>query len=175
MANEWSLDELADSTGLSASFLSLVENGKSDISVGRLARLMDSLGVSFADFMTVGSTSEQESVLKYSVLRRSERVHWASDSGVEIVILLRSEKLDLDRVLMTFEPGASVEMADFELLRRGESFYLMLKGSLEIEFKDGTKVTIRAGDSLTMAYGDARRCWNPGRSKTEVYLDLPAH
>lgn len=40
-----SIAEVADATGISASFLSLVENGRSDIAIGRLMRLIDFYGV----------------------------------------------------------------------------------------------------------------------------------
>ena len=43
-----SIAEVSDATGISASFLSLVENGRSDIAIGRLMRLIDFYGVGLA-------------------------------------------------------------------------------------------------------------------------------
>jgi transcriptional regulator with XRE-family HTH domain len=40
-ARRLSLGDVAKGTGISASFLSLVENGRSDITIGRLTRLVD--------------------------------------------------------------------------------------------------------------------------------------
>ncbi len=46
-----SLAEVAEGTGISASFLSMVEKGKSDITVSRLMRLVHWFGVSIADLV----------------------------------------------------------------------------------------------------------------------------
>src|SRR5882672_9484931 len=47
-----SIAAVADGTQISASFLSLVENGKSDITIGRLTRLIEFLGISITDLIT---------------------------------------------------------------------------------------------------------------------------
>ena len=44
-ARRVSLGDVARETGISASFLSLVENGRSDITIGRLTRLVDYYGI----------------------------------------------------------------------------------------------------------------------------------
>ena len=46
-----SLAEVAEATGISPSFLSVVENGQSDITVSRLMRLVHWYGVSIADLL----------------------------------------------------------------------------------------------------------------------------
>src|SRR4051812_17974209 len=46
-----SLADVADATQISPSFLSLVELGKSDITIGRLTRLADFYKVSFSDLL----------------------------------------------------------------------------------------------------------------------------
>src|SRR3954471_20515085 len=49
LARSLSLAEVAQATNISASFLSLVENGRSDVSIGRLTRLVQFYGVSLSD------------------------------------------------------------------------------------------------------------------------------
>src|SRR5688572_18730681 len=46
-----SLKEVALATEISTSFLSLVENGKSDITIGRLVRLVNLYGVTLTDLI----------------------------------------------------------------------------------------------------------------------------
>ena len=51
LARGFSLGQVAAATDISRSFLSLVENGKSDITIGRLTRLIDHYGISVADLI----------------------------------------------------------------------------------------------------------------------------
>src|SRR6478735_2717211 len=46
-----SLAEVGAATGMSSSFLSLVENGRNDLTVARLVRLVDYYGVSVTDLL----------------------------------------------------------------------------------------------------------------------------
>ena len=46
-----SLSAVAEATGISTSFLSLVETGKNDITFGRLRRLIDYYGVTLIDLL----------------------------------------------------------------------------------------------------------------------------
>ncbi len=50
-ARRLSLAEVSEATDVSASFLSLVENDKSDITIGRLVRLIEFYGISIADLL----------------------------------------------------------------------------------------------------------------------------
>ena len=50
-ARNLSLADVAEATSISASFLSLVENDKSDITIGRLVRLIEFYGISIADLL----------------------------------------------------------------------------------------------------------------------------
>src|SRR5947207_986196 len=54
-----SINELAREVDLSASFLSQVETGQSDLSVGRLVRVSQVLGVSPADILNVPAPDEK--------------------------------------------------------------------------------------------------------------------
>src|SRR4051794_24293919 len=47
----FSLSQVAEATGISKSFLSLLEAGKSDITIGRLMRLVEFFGVTIGDLL----------------------------------------------------------------------------------------------------------------------------
>ena len=63
----YSLGEVALGTDLSTSFLSLVENGRSDISTGRLFRVARFLGVGLGDLL------EMEPPRELTVMRADDR------------------------------------------------------------------------------------------------------
>jgi transcriptional regulator with XRE-family HTH domain len=76
-----SLAEVAEATELSPSFLSLVETGKSDISIGRLVRLVQFYGVGLADLLPTAGDSPE-------VVRSGERRHVISESeGIDQYLL----------------------------------------------------------------------------------------
>src|SRR3954453_7126792 len=80
-----SLNQVAAATGISSSFLSLVENGKNDLTVARLIRLVSYYGVAVSDLLVDDADQPAE------ILRRENQRHIRS----------RSEKMDL--YLMTHE------------------------------------------------------------------------
>ena len=59
-----SLQDVSAGTGISASFLSLVENGKSDITIGRLVRLVTFYGIHLGDLVPVQPAAEPDLVRK---------------------------------------------------------------------------------------------------------------
>jgi transcriptional regulator with XRE-family HTH domain len=63
-AKSLSLSEVTAATGISSSFLSLVENGKSDITIGRLVRLVTFYGIHLADLVPVAPAAEPDLVRK---------------------------------------------------------------------------------------------------------------
>src|SRR4029079_5761908 len=71
-AKALSLSAVAAATGISPSFLSLVENGKSDITIGRLVRLVTFYGIHLGDLVPVEPAAEPD------ILRKSSRKTLAS-------------------------------------------------------------------------------------------------
>jgi transcriptional regulator with XRE-family HTH domain len=59
-----SLHDVAEGTGISASFLSLVEKDRSDISIGRLVRLIDFYGISITDLLPFAAQSDYPEVMR---------------------------------------------------------------------------------------------------------------
>ena len=63
-ARSLSLADVAQATGISASFLSLVEKDKSDITIGRLVRLIDFYGISISDILPGAVSSGYPQVVR---------------------------------------------------------------------------------------------------------------
>jgi transcriptional regulator with XRE-family HTH domain len=142
-----SLAEVADATQISPSFLSLVETGKSDITIGRLVRLVEFYGVALADLVpTHGTPSFPE------VLRRDDRplVH-SPDEGIDVFMLTPDTRRAMMPMVLEFDPGASLaEHGRHE----GEEWVHVLEGTLSLELEGAEPVVLDAGDS---AYYPATR------------------
>ena len=63
-ARSLSLADVAEATGISASFLSLVENNRSDITIGRLVRLIDFYGISITDLLPFAARPDYPEVIR---------------------------------------------------------------------------------------------------------------
>lgn len=143
-----SLVDVAHGTGLSTSFLSLVENGRSDISTGRLYRVAHFLGVGLADLLDMDAPAGPH------VVRRHERV--AVDMSSEG---LRMHPLADDRaqramgpVHVTLQPGCSVE--DLPAIPGTEHFGFVISGRMTMTLHSGTVVTLDAGDAMYLTADD---------------------
>ena len=178
LAKEWSLSDLAQATGLSSSFISLVENGKSDISMRRLVRLMEPLEISFIDFTDADWRSRvvNKDEDLYTALRRADRPRLTSASGMDVELLVRSERTNTNRFLMTVHPG---EVADLSSSHggqpKGECFQLVLRGSLNVHVGDGERLELKSGDSMVSRLEHGIRCENASRSEAQVYVEVPIH
>ena len=132
---------------MSPSFLSLVENGRSDITIGRLVRLVDFFGVPLADLVpTKGTPSFPE------VLRRDDRrlVH-SPDEGIDVFMLTPDTRRAMMPMVLDFGPGACLAEHG---RHAGEEWVHVLDGTLSLELEGAEPVILDVGDS---AYYPATR------------------
>ena len=144
-----SINELARESDLSSSFLSQVETGQSDLSVGRLVRVSQALGVSPADILNIPAPEDKP------VVRAAERAKLPmAAKGVHVFMLASS--LDKKRTFsyVEHEPGASIQMP---VRNRGsEYFVFVIEGSLRLEYTSGEVLVLEAGDSTSHISDDWR-------------------
>jgi transcriptional regulator with XRE-family HTH domain len=141
------LGEVATATGISKSFLSLVEGGRSDISIGRLLRLAEYFGVGLVDLLP------QTDINGPTVIRRGDRrVVNSRREHVATHLLAADFAGQLTSMLAVFDVGGGTK--DFRQ-HHGLEFVLVLAGQATIEFADGTKTVLDEGDSA---------CFDPSRS-----------
>jgi transcriptional regulator with XRE-family HTH domain len=138
-----SLGDVARGSGISPSFLSLVENGRSDITIGRLTRLVDFYGISIGDILPAPGSEDPD------VVRRAEarRLH-SGDEGIDVFLLASGTDRTMMPMLVEFEPGA--ELAEFGQ-HPGEEFVHVVEGELRLEVEGAEPRTLRAGDSAYYA------------------------
>jgi quercetin dioxygenase-like cupin family protein/DNA-binding Xre family transcriptional regulator len=146
-ARSLSLADVAEATGISASFLSLVENDRSDITIGRLVRLIDFYGISITDLLPFSARPDYP-----EVIRPGERRSLQSPvEGIDIYLLTA----DMDRQMMPlevcFKPGARLAEPG---RHAGEEWLLVLEGELRLELEGAEVRVLGPGDT---AYYPAER------------------
>ena len=141
-----SLGAVATATGISTSFLSLVENGKSDITIGRLVRLVSFYGVPLADLLPAVPPAEPD------IIRKSEqRTLPSATEGIAFRLLAPDTRGSMMPMVVEFEPSA--HLAEFGH-HAGEEFVHVMQGRLELQLAGSAPRILKAGDS---AYYSAER------------------
>lgn len=133
-----SLSDVAEPTGISASFLSLVENGKNDITIGRLIRLVRFYGVSVADLFPVPSPEDA------LIVRRDElrRLH-SPGEGIDVFLLAGDGQRTMMPMYLEFEPGAGLAEPG---RHAGEEWVYVLEGELELVVNENRPRVLQTGD-----------------------------
>jgi len=153
-----SLGQVAKATDISASFLTHVENGKSDITFMRLERLVSLYGASLMDLAAPHPANQR-------VVRESEQEQLAfGEEHVAIYMLAPDTKRSMMPVLCVYEPGGgSVEPFRTE----SDEFIHVLHGAVEISFDDGEVIELNKGDSIYLIEPHRLRNYrNASRGKT---------
>jgi transcriptional regulator with XRE-family HTH domain len=138
-ARRLSLSEVAEKTQISTSFLSLVENGKSDITIGRLTRLVEFYGVAIADLLPAPPPAESH------IIRHDElRLLHSPAEGIDVYLLVGDTSQTMMPMFLEFKPGAGLAEYGSHL---GEEFVYVLEGELALEVGNGEPKLLRPGDS----------------------------
>lgn len=138
-ATGMSLSEVSAATGLSVSFLSHVETGKSDITISKLIRLLDVYEVPLGDILPERTADNPV------VLRAGEHARFASPvEGIDVYLLGPSEAKQMTPLLVTYAPGGrSAEYASHP----GEEFIYVIEGTIRLEIAGREPVVLSCGDS----------------------------
>lgn len=134
------LQSVGDSTGLSASMLSLVERGKASPSLGTLMRICSALDVQMSTLLDFSTDITRDAVIHrddHPVVRTSE--------GVTRRILRSDPVRGAEFVVNEFEPGSASDTN--RKPHSGHEYGLILKGKLTIEL-GGVSHELRSGDSI---------------------------
>lgn len=179
MASGMSLREVARQLGVSPSFISQMENGKSQPSVATLYSIAQLLGVSVdalfaperADPPTpvplaavdpvhgvisrgdFGSPADawphDESGSRFTHMTPTDRPRLVMDSGVIWEQLASNSDSELDFMEIIYPPGSSSTNDGRMLRHQGMEYGYLLSGEMEITFGFDTH-TLRAGESMSL-------------------------
>ncbi|MBS1870272.1 MAG: helix-turn-helix transcriptional regulator [Actinobacteria bacterium] len=138
-ARRLSLGEVAAQTEISASFLSLVEKGRSDITLGRLTRLVDFYGISITDLLP-SPDDEAPDIVRSD----NARLLHSPDEGIDMYVLASGTDRAMMAMLLVIAPGAGLAEPGHH---RGEEFVHVLEGRLRLEVEGSESRELAAGDS----------------------------
>jgi quercetin dioxygenase-like cupin family protein/DNA-binding Xre family transcriptional regulator len=167
LSRNLSLNDVADGSNISSSFLSLVENGKSDITIGRLTRLIEFFGISITDLVPTTTPRDPD------IVRKDERPLLRSPvEGIEIYLLTPDTRRAMMAMLLELGPGAKrAEYGDHP----GEEFVHVIKGELELELEGQATRRLRPGDSAYYPGNQPHRFRNASAVKSLqiICVDTP--
>jgi transcriptional regulator with XRE-family HTH domain len=157
------LAAVADATGISSSFLSLFETGKSDITFGRLVPLLAYYGISITDVLP--DPDPEQSV----VVRRERRRHIESGSEhAAIELLVHNTRTKMAPVLVVLDAGG--ELSGVITAVGGELFVFVLSGEIELDRGEGSSIRLRKGDAAYIGTDHPRTYRNRGQKRAELLV-----
>jgi transcriptional regulator with XRE-family HTH domain len=158
-----SLSQLARATGISSSFLSLIEQAQSDITIGRLVRLAEFYDVELPDLLNGPPSAPADHV---RILRTAPdyRLHSPTE-GVDVYDLTCGARWTLVPTLSSFRPGGSIEIDEEHTHER---MIYILDGTFELAFPGEAPTRLRAGEGATFHSMGRYRITNVGRGQGHV-------
>jgi quercetin dioxygenase-like cupin family protein len=142
-----SLADVAEATGISASFLSLVEKERSDITIGRLVRLIDFYGISISDILPGTTAGGYPQV----VTPGERRLLHSPAEGIDVYLLTPDTRRQMMPLQVEFEPGARLAEPG---RHAGEEWVIVVEGELRLELDGAEARVLGPGDT---AYYPAER------------------
>lgn len=155
-----SLRALAARAEISPGFLSELERGQANGSVGTLRRLADALGLAVADFFS------EERPIGPTVLRHADRPEIGTGVGSRKFLLSQRPLRHLEAYVGEFDPGATTG-DDSYTHGDAQELFLVIYGTVRLEL-DGTPHELGPGDSIEYSTATPHRVVNVGDELAEV-------
>ena len=154
------LREVAERAGLSESFLSQVERGRSSASVGSLRRIADALGIEISDLFAPAGPARPK------VLRRDERPALAFGVLGRKLMLTPKPLHELEVFVGELQAGGSTGEEQYAH-GNSEELFVVLRGSVRLELGDELH-ELDPGDSIRYRSSTPHRIVNAGEDLAEV-------
>lgn len=152
-------------TGLSPSFISMLERSMAGASVASLKLLADTYGATLRRLL--GSEPEAEKSL---VRAKERRVLPQMALGVKVEELAEGKRM-MSCELVTIAPGSG---SGGSYAHEGEEFVFLLSGQLEIVIEGIDRYELKPGDSLYFKSSQPYSWKNPGKHKAMVlWINTP--
>lgn len=163
-ANDWSLDQLAKTSGVSRSMLSQIERNNANPTIAVAFRIAQALGMTLADLV-----DDPEAASAIRVVRSDDRMyHYRSDKDCSIRTL---SPLDLEKDVEFYElrlkeGGSLRSSAHFEGTRE---FVTLERGKIRVESGSDME-ELNKGDSANYRADQPHAISNAGRGDAVVLL-----
>src|SRR4051812_30303828 len=153
------LKEIAGAAGISESFLSQLERGRTNATIATLQRLATALGIEVSDLFSTGASRPR-------VLHRHARAFVAWGSLGQKALLTPKPFHSLEVVVARFEPGGST---GDEPYTHGDSEELLIVVEGGVHVQLGTEIhELAAGDSVQYQSSTPHRVSNLSDETAEV-------
>lgn len=165
-AKNITINQISKETGLTASFISQFERGKTEASVASIQKIAKALGVSVSSLFNNKSEIEPTDG-DYPVIIRKERRKKLTYPDHKNIIdyLLTGHGGHLELIYSEIEPGG--ESGEQYSHNSEEECILVLKGELEVTIQDKKYVLLK-GDTITFCSRDPHGWRNIGKEKLEI-------
>jgi transcriptional regulator with XRE-family HTH domain len=144
------LQEVAEAAELSKSFVSQVETGSAQPSIGSLKRISDVLGITLADLFHDDAADAKQTAPNddhglVSVVKagRHKRLEWPN--GAHAALLTPNLQGKLEVILTTYEPSTESTIESYT--HEGEELGFVMEGTFEVEV-NGRAYQLEEGDSI---------------------------
>lgn len=157
-----SLTDAGRLSGISPSFLSLVERGKRDITFSRLVRLVAIYGTTVGDLVPEDGSPDADLI----VVRNGDAQQVTSVSeGVEIRFLTRHRDRLMMPIIELFSPGGEIKEW---VTHEGEEFAFVLEGAVAVWLRSRGRVELQQGDSVYFSARHPHRYQNVGEGQARL-------
>ncbi|NPV87012.1 MAG: cupin domain-containing protein [Anaerolineae bacterium] len=154
------LNELAQQSGLSAPYLSQIENGRVNLNLTSLESISRALQTPLIGFFVNGGSAP------VSLLRRSER-RWLTLGNQASESLLVKSLSQFEIFVLRLAPGGETE---HDSAHPGEEFSYVLRGQVRVILRRDEAYTLEEGDLLYYRSELPHRWQNCGSSEAEILI-----
>ncbi|MDQ0318620.1 transcriptional regulator with XRE-family HTH domain [Pararhizobium capsulatum DSM 1112] len=160
-AKGMTLQEVADSAGISVGYLSQIERNQSKLPIGVLKKISTTLGVQINWFFHASDVPADE---KDIIVRADNRRKLTfTKLGIQEELLSPNLSGPLEMLMSTIDVGA--DSGDYS--HDGVEAGIVISGTLDL-WVSGQHFTLNAGDSFSFKSTATHRCANPGNEPTKV-------
>jgi transcriptional regulator with XRE-family HTH domain len=156
-----SLADVASATDMSPSFLSLVESGKSDITISRLLRLARFFDISVSDLVDGAGSDSARMVVR----KDEQRALHSEEEGLDVFLLCPDSNRRMSILSVRIAPGKSSDQYSHE----GEEFVHVVRGTVVLELEGFDELVLSAGDSVYFDAKIVHQYKNPYKRVAEMF------
>lgn len=157
----YTLEEVSQAVGISPSYLSRIENGRTGVSFDILDKLATFYGESTIRFFDITSEVERELVRKGTGINILTGLE-----GISIQSLIDSNETTFDSMRFTISPGCGDLKSHSH--HSGEEFIYVLSGRLLVVLDDLNEFVLKEGDSIHFKSSRSHKWRNSGSRTAEV-------
>ncbi len=150
----YTLKNLAEKSGLSPTYLSQIERGMSNPSIGTLKKIADAMSITFVSLLGFEEADQDEKELEgnwrqrqeVSVIKKEKRKMLVYPGGLRKAFLLTPDLRRKLEILLTYEEPQP-ENDDDWYQHEGEEFGFIIEGRYEVTVEGQTYI-LEEGDSI---------------------------